>query len=141
MMQKFDFITGAQFRESLENDYGEMVRCFDSKSWKSVQVLAGSIVEALLIDYLLATNDPPRGGKDPLRMDLAEAVNICKAEGVLSERTADLSSVVRSYRNLIHPGRTVRLNEAQPSENSAKIALALVDLLVEEVANTRLASV
>lgn len=139
-MQNFDFITGTQFRESLELDYSEMMRCFDGRAWKSVQVLAGSIVEALLIDYLLATNDPPRGGKHPLKMDLADAVNVCKAEGVLSERTADLSSVVRSYRNLIHPGRTVRLDEAQPSENSAKIALALVDLIVEEVAKRRLAS-
>jgi hypothetical protein len=135
-MPTFDFIAHEGFRTSLENDYSDLLSCYDTAAWKSVLVLAGSIVEALLIDYLVATHGN-RGGKDPLRMDLAEAINICKAERVLTERTADLCSVVRSYRNLIHPGRVVRLGEARPTEASAKIAVALVELLVEEVASKR----
>jgi len=135
-MTRFDFITHVEFRQALESDYREMKRCFETSSWKSVQVLAGSIVEALLIDYLVATK-AKRAGKDPLRMDLAEAVGICKQERVLSERTADLSSVIRSYRNLIHPGRVVRLNEAPPSEASAQIAISLVEMIIDEVAQIR----
>jgi hypothetical protein len=138
-MPSFDFITHAGFRTSLEADHAEMERCFDTQSWKSVSVIAGSIVEALLIDYLVATQ-ATRKGKDPLRMDLSEAIAVCKAEGVLTDRTADLSSVVRSYRNLIHPGRTVRMNEAQPNESSAKIAVAVVDIISEEVAQKRKAA-
>lgn len=137
LMQNFDFIARAPFRESLEADYAEMERCMAAKAYKSVQVLAGSIIEALLIDYLVDTNDPPRSGKDPHRLDLAEAVEICKAENVLSERSADLSSVIRSYRNLIHPGRTVRLDEPQPTDETAGIAVALVSLIVREVAKVR----
>jgi hypothetical protein len=136
-MSTFDFISHSEFRMSLDGDYAEMRACFESGAFKSVQVLAGSIVEALLVDYLLATNDPPRESRDPLRLDLAEAITICHAEGVLSERTRDLSSVVRSFRNLIHPGRLVRLDEAQPTAASANIAVSLVDLIVEEVAKRR----
>jgi hypothetical protein len=135
----FDFISQTEFRQSLEADFQEMIRCSETGAWKSVSVLAGSIVEALLIDYLVATKEG-RTGKDPLKMDLAEAIALCRAEGVLTERTSDLSSVVRSYRNLIHPGRTVRLKEATPNESTAAIAQALVKLIVSEVAEKRKAA-
>jgi hypothetical protein len=69
-----------------------------------------------------------------LKIDLADAIAICQQEKVLSERTAALCSVIRSYRNLIHPGRMVRLNEPAPDQNSANIALSLVDMITEEVA-------
>lgn len=135
-MPSFDFIAVPEFRQSLESDHAEMQRCVGVGAWKSVQVLAGSIVEALLVDYLLAANDPPRS-KDPLRMDLAEAVTLCKEESVVTARTADLSAVVRSYRNLIHPGRAIRLGEDPPNEKTAQIAAALVDLIIDEVARFR----
>lgn len=136
-MPSFDFISSRDFRHSLESDYAEMLASAASGSWKSVQVLAGSIVEALLVDYLLATNEPPRSGKDLLKIDLAEAVEVCHREGILTARSAELSSVVRSYRNLIHPARIVRLKEDQPSKASGTIAMALVDLIVAEVEKRR----
>src|SRR5438034_1233810 len=110
-MATFDYITSKDFRESLESDYGEMRRCFEASSWKSTQVLAGSIVEALLADYLCSTTNANRPAKDPLKLDLGEAIAICLTENVLIQRTADLCSAVKSYRNLIHPGRMIRLGE------------------------------
>jgi hypothetical protein len=136
-MPAFDFITTQEFRESLELDYAEMRACASKAAWKSVQVLAGSIVEALLVDYLVATNEPARPGKNPLAMDLVDAIALCRSEGILTARTADLSSVIRSYRNLIHPGRLIRLKEEQPTQASAMIAISLVDLIIEEVAKRR----
>lgn len=137
-MPSFDFITEGEFRESLESDFGEMRKCIESSSWKSAQVIAGSIIEALLIDYLVSVPNPARtSAKSPLAMDLSDAIAICRAEKVLTDRTADLCSVVRSYRNLIHPGRLVRLNEPAPSRDSATIALSLVEIITDEVATTR----
>lgn len=140
-MPSFDYISSADLRNSVSSDYSEMQRCAESGSWKSAQVLAGSIVECLLIDYLTSTTAASRPTKDPLKMDLAEAIDICKAEGVLTSRTADLCSVIRSYRNLIHPGRMVRLSESAPDKTSCSIAVALIDLIVEDVAKTRRATV
>lgn len=140
-MPSFDYITVKEFRESLEADYTEMSRCAEAQAWKSVQVLAGSIVESLLIDYLASTTNPARSSKDPLKMDLAEAITICRSEKVLSDRTADLCSVVRSYRNLIHPGRMVRLNEQAPDKGSATIALALIDKITDDLAKVLRAAV
>lgn len=140
-MPSFDYINSPEFRDSLTSDYAEMRRCANSESWKSAQVLSGSIVECLLIDYLVSTANPARSTKDPLKMDMAEAILICKAEGALSERTSDLCSVVRSYRNLIHPGRMVRLNEPPPNKTTCDIATALIDLIVTDIAKTRRATV
>ena len=136
----FDFIAVRGFRESLERDYAEMRSCVEAQAWKSVQVLAGSIVESLLIDYLASTTHSRRPQKDPLRVDLAEAITLCRTEKAITERTADLCSVIRSYRNLIHPGRVIRLAEPQPSGKTAQIAVALVDLIVDDIAHARRAS-
>ncbi len=137
----FDFITEKDLRLSLEGDYAEMQRCVEATAWKSVQVLAGSIVEALLVDYLVATPNAARAQSNALRMELADAIKICRAEKVLSERSADLCSVIRSYRNLIHPGRMLRLAESPPTKQTAAVAGALIDMIVEDLASARRASV
>jgi len=136
-MERFDFILGSEFRQLLEADYDEMYNSVSAKAWKAAQVLAGSIIEALLIDYLVATPETPRTLKDPLKCDLSEAIAICQNEDAISNRAASLCSVIRSYRNLIHPGRQIRTGELPPSKTSAGIAVSVVDLVIEEIANKR----
>ncbi len=140
-MPSFDYIASKDLRVSLEADFNELIAGLDGRAWKSVHVIAGSIVEALLVDYLDSTNHTNRPTKNPLSMDLAEAVEICRAEGVITARTADLCSVVRSFRNLIHPGRMVRLHEEQPNEESSRVAVALVTLIANELERFRRHSV
>src|SRR2546429_1304835 len=101
-MATFDFINGEDFRLSLESDYQELNSAMQAKAWKAVHVLAGSIIEAILIDYLIASEYQKKSSFDPLKMTLAEAISACRQEHVLSEKTEHLSHVVRSYRNLIH---------------------------------------
>ncbi|MFH0992145.1 MAG: hypothetical protein V1799_19255 [bacterium] len=136
-MARFDFIRIPEFRDSLEHDYTELTTCRDSQACKSTLVLAGSIVEALLIDYLTDSPSDILRGKDPLRLDLVESITLCRNNNIISQRTADLCSVIRSYRNLIHPARQLRLNEQAPTKQSADIAVALVDLIVDEIALVR----
>jgi len=129
----FDFISDQRFRLSLLSDYSEILASLETGSWKAVHVLAGGIVEAVLVDYLVASDYQKRTGRDPLEFDLFKAIEACKAEGVLSQRAFELSSVVRGYRNLIHPGRAIRLNE-KVDKNTAVIAKALVDVIIDEIA-------
>lgn len=140
-MATFDFIAQKDFRASLEADYKEMAHCLTGEAWKSVLVLAGSMVETLLIDYLVATPFPGRVSKDPLKMDLSEAIEICRGEKVLSDRAADLCAVIRSYRNLIHPGRMARLNEPPPDRDSATVASTLVNFIATELGAARIEKV
>lgn len=129
-MSLFDFITNEDFRSSLEADFREMFACINAEAWKAVHVLAGSIVEAVLIDYLLSENLVSK--TEALKMDLGDAINLCKDKRIISQKTADLSSVVRDYRNLIHPGRVIRLNESV-NRNSAEVAKALVNIVLGEI--------
>jgi len=67
---------------------------------------------------------------------LGEAADACFGEKVLSKKALDLTSVVREYRNLIHPGRVIRLGE-KVDRNSSVVAKALVDMVVDEVVAAR----
>jgi hypothetical protein len=135
-MDPFDFVSGEDFRAALISDYGELQAAVSVGAWKAVHVLAGSIVEAVLIDHIAGSNIPADKGIDPLTLDLGAAIKLCREEDILSERTATLSDVVRSYRNLIHPGRVIRLAE-EVDENSAGVAVSLVEMIAKEVGRAR----
>lgn len=134
-MLNFDFITDEQFRNSLQSDYSELQTCLQNDAWKAVHVLAGSIIEALLIEYLLIAPNPS-SRKNPLSLTLDEAIKACQQINALNERSAKLSDVVKDYRNLIHPGRVIRLKE-QFGKDTADIAVALVSIIASELAAKR----
>ncbi|MHB0886865.1 MAG: hypothetical protein ACYC41_13395 [Bacillota bacterium] len=137
-MLDFEAITDDQLRKSLLSDYQEMENCISSKAWKAAHVLAGSITEAVLVDYLLSSDYKTRTGVDPLELDLNKAIMACKKEGIINDKTEGLANVVRSYRNLIHPGRIIRLQETV-DEDGATAARSLVNLVVKEISRKRIA--
>ena len=131
-MIEFDFITDDRFRDSLAADYAEFQTCLSAEAWKSALVLLGSIVEALLVDHLLSTDYQKRTGTDPLKMQLGELIAACQKENILSGKTAALSTVIQKYRNLIHPGRSVRLGETA-SKSAAIVSGELLQMIVDEI--------
>ncbi len=131
----FDFVTDEAFRGSLVADYAELARCREAGAWKAVHVLAGSIVEAVLMDHLVAEGLVSRD--DALKLDLARALAVARDAKVVSAKASDLSAVIRDYRNLIHPGRAIRLSEAIDRE-TARVAESLVSILVAEISRKRL---
>lgn len=133
-MATFDFITSEEFRSSLESDYDELRRCVEARALKAAHVLAGSIIEALLADYLVSMETLEEGPVQ--RMNLSQIVEECTDAGLISQKVADLSSAIRGYRNLIHPGRAVRTAE-KIDGHSASIVASLVELIVEEVAERK----
>lgn len=129
----FDFITDPELRQALKDDYRELTIAIEHELWKAAHVLSGSIIEAVLVDYLL---DVGKTQPDPRQMTLDALVDAAHAEGVLSEKAASLSVVVRHYRNLIHPGRILRLQDHVDREG-ASVAASLVRMIVREVAEKR----
>ena len=131
-MSKFDFISDEKLRSSFEADFAEVESCLTAQAWKAVHVLIGSIIETILTDYLVSTDYKARTKIDPLTLDLGQLINACEKERVLTQKTKELSSVVKSYRNLIHPGRLIRLRE-KCDKNSAAVAKALLEMVIEEI--------
>jgi hypothetical protein len=132
-MAKFNFIIIPELRQCLESDYKELQACLKAEAWKAVHVLAGSIVEAVLIDALSGT------GVDQSKLDsmeLASLIGLAKDEGILADEAADLSTVIRKYRNLIHPGRVKRLEKSVDS-SGAVIAAQVVEIITTQVAKKK----
>ena len=132
-MLNFDFVSDEKFRFSLEKDYQELTSSLQNSAWKAAYILSGSIIEAILIDYLLATGYQQT---DPLSMTLEDAIGACVGEDVLSEKSGYIVYTMRSYRNLIHPVKAVRLGESI-EEGSAKVSQALVEMIVKEVSEAK----
>ena len=135
-MASFDFVTDEDLRASLEGDAAEMAACLDAKAFKAAVVLAGSIVEAVLADHLESTGYQDPNGKNLLELDLGHLITAARSQKVLSAKSADLSSAVKTYRNLIHPGRLVRQKE-RIDASTAAIAGHLVEVVASEVADLK----
>lgn len=128
-------MTDAALREGLESDYSELELCQSSGAWKAVYILAGSIIEALLVDSLVGI--VPAADREKLyELTLGPLIDLAKKNGLVSERAANLSHAVRGFRNLIHPGRVVRLSERVDGEGAA-VAVALVNMVLAEVVEKR----
>ena len=132
-MALFEFIADKELRVSLDSDLAELQHALEVGSWKSVHVLSGSIIETVLIDHLLSVH---YCGKDPLKMTLDEAIAAGKASSILSEKVVELSTIIKRYRNLIHPGRLLRLSE-KIDRNSAQVCHALVQMVSGEIAASK----
>jgi hypothetical protein len=131
-MSSFDFITDEELRRSLESDEKEVEKCTEAEAWKAVHVLVGSMIEAILADFLLTSGTQGLPKDDLLKMDLGKLIETCAKQKVLSPKTEGLSSAVRTYRNLIHPGRVIRLQE-KVNKNGATVARALLQMVTDEI--------
>ena len=134
-MTGFDFVTDDDLRASLEADAAEMAACLKAEAYKAVHVLAGSIVEGLLVDHLDSTGYKAPHGTDLDEVSLDQLIAAARSQKpkALSDKAADLVSVVKEYRNLIYPGRLLRLQE-HVDASTAAIAALLVEIVTSEVA-------
>jgi hypothetical protein len=132
-MLNFDFVSDEKFRFSLEKDYQELTLSLQHGAWKAAYILAGSIIEAILIDYLLAIDYQDA---DPLKMTFESAISVCNDVDALSEKTEYMLYTINAYKNLIHPVKTVRLSESI-EEGNAKVSQALVEIIAKEIAENK----
>jgi hypothetical protein len=132
-MADLKFISDEQLRSLVERDKRELDNCLKNNLCKSTLLLAGSIIEAILVDFFLAF---PRPGSSPERIlgaNLANLIDWAEQDGLITVRTKELSTVIRNYRNLIHPGREYRLQE-RVDIHVATVAANLLEIVIQEVA-------
>ena len=132
-MLNFDFVSDEKFRFSLEKDYQELTSSLQNGAWKAAHLLAGSIIEAILIDYLLATGYQHT---DLLSMTLEDAISVCGEKGALSDKVEYIVYTIKDYKNLIHPDKAIRLSD-NIEEGNAKVSQALVDIITKEIAEAK----
>lgn len=145
------FIQDTDLRESLRLDISSANRLLAESEWKASTVLAGSVIESLLLLALsgldvttlekakavaqkrLAWKNLPTDLKD---WGLNQYLEVACDAKVLGEQTATQIRLAKDFRNPIHPGRAARLEQVC-ERGSALTALAAVEATVRELSAAR----
>jgi hypothetical protein len=130
---EFRFVKDPQIRKIVERDYIEIQRAYVAQCWKSVIILSGGSIEAILLDRLLRNEPSAKDAKsapakpDLTRWDLSELLKVAVEIKLVELSAENIAEPARQYRNLVHPGNekrnrlTVSRLEADSALNSRKI--------------------
>jgi hypothetical protein len=133
--KEFTFISSPELRKILERDYIEIQQAFVAHCWKSVIILSGGAIEAILMDLLMKNQSAafgaakaPKTKSDIATWDLVNLIEVSAEIGLVSSSIDRLSHSVRQYRNLIHPGNEIR-NKLTFDTEEARIALEVLNMV------------
>jgi len=129
---EFEFISDDSFQDILKRDFQELTKCRETKSSKSVLILSGSILEALLTDYFQENLPAGYTAKTILETTLSTLLDLAETEKIISKSEKSLATVIKDYRNLIHPGREVRKKESFDHETS-ELAFSILGILISRI--------
>ncbi len=136
--REFGFIQHKQLRDLIERDYLEIQRAFAAECWKSVIILSGGAIEAILTDVLLQHEAAAQAAASASKKsaitnwDLADLINVAVELKKIPSGVSKLAHPVREYRNLVHPGNELR-NELKFGAEEAKIAFEVLNMLHRDV--------
>ena len=110
----FSFVRDSRLRAILERDWDEAQRAYIAQCWKSVVILTGGALEAVLLDralqdelQVIATKSAPKN-KELNKWELSELIKAAIELKLVTPVVQTLGDTVRQYRNLVHPGVEVR---------------------------------
>ena len=121
-------------KDLISDDLNEVKICFDNGAYKSAIILCGSILEAVLLDWLsefentenvlnVAKNDD---GRD---MELNKIINRLKEIIKPYWYEATKANEIRKTRNMVHPKECLRNNKKVTHEECEKIIEDLKDII------------
>lgn len=136
------FITDSELRDVLRLDVSSANSALANREWKAATVLAGSVVEALLLwalqrrpehEVLSAAEAVGLRTHKPLnRWGLGYYVGTAKHLGIISSTTARQCELAKDFRNLIHPGCELR-TKTRCNRATALTAVAALESVAGEM--------
>jgi hypothetical protein len=136
--RQFGFITDLSLRAIIERDYSEIQRAYIAQCWKSVIILSGGAIEAILTDLLKSNEPAAKASKsaprepDITRWDLSQLIGVAVELKLVSTAVEKLSHSLREYRNLVHPGNELRNNLRFDAEE-ARIAIEVLNIVQRDL--------
>jgi hypothetical protein len=136
------FIPDQDYREKLRLDIASVEGFLNARQWKAAMVIAGSVIEAMLcfkisekeqreikgaIDNL---NNKPKS--DPNFWHLPTYVEVAYQLGMIKNQTKKQALLGGEFRNLIHPGRSIR-EEAECSRGTAYSVVGALFEVIEDL--------
>jgi hypothetical protein len=144
------FIEDDDLRANLRIDISATNLALSNGEWKAATVLAGSVVEALLLWRLNQFEEEERNTartslvnegilrRDPGgnldRWELHPFIEVAAKLEVIGEDTAQQARLAQEYRNLIHPGREKRLGQ-RCDRGTALAAVAAAERVVSDLSS------
>lgn len=136
------FIPDDELRRSIREDIASATRSFSEAHWKASTVIAGATIEALL-RWRLGTELPASVSSAtagaarsfPPSLDewnLGQYITVCESLGILRAETVTSARLAKDFRNLIHPGRSARLDTIC-DRGTAHVALGALDHVVRDL--------
>lgn len=135
----FSSVSDSNLRKIIERDYIGLNKCLAVKVWKAVIILAGGLIEALLLDSLLKDENKARSSSKATSLksnlkkwDLGALLDVAVNIELINPGAEKLSDTVRKYRNLVHPGNELRSSlKIEPEE--AKIAVEVLNMIIRDL--------
>ncbi len=152
-IKHFDFLHDNDLKNIVERDYYELSTIiFPERAWKSVVILSGSILEAILFDILSNENNidktnnsskAPRNQNSEIipiqndsRWTLQKLIEVSVDIEVLPEKRAlSIDQVLRDYRNFVHPKKEIRAKH-ECTEAEAYMAKGSLDGVINHFEKT-----
>ena len=132
----FSLVRNREIRQILVSDFRDLQGCLEDGLWKPAVVLAGSIIEAVLFDFLVSEGTKV---EEITTLTLGGLISRARTKSVINEKTEKISSAIKDYRNLIHPGRSLA-DGVSANQATAEIANALLSLVLDDISKMRMAS-
>jgi hypothetical protein len=124
------FVTDQGLRAIVERDYEELQMLDPGQTSKAALVLAGGVIEGILLDALVLTGDPRWTLAEGCKRFLKDMIGAAVNKGIIKEDK--FTHAIRNYRNVIHPGKEIQ-EKIVFGEADARVAHAGVDVVIREV--------
>lgn len=144
----FNFIVDVNLKNILVRDFLELEVCKNRNLSKSVLVLCGSIIEALLMDQISKEDNLSKsqeifneiiGQKKKERLDLspekwwfAETIKVCQKLEIISSESVRESWKLNEYRQIIHPMNEIR-EKKNITPELAQISYNVLLLIIKDL--------
>lgn len=140
-----------ELRDSIRLDISSSFRAYSNNDWKAATIIAGATIEALLLWAIMENKSSNPSSIDNAVKTLKEK-NIIKSNlnsnidnwtlrplievtlnlDIIKGSTASQARLAKDYRNLIHPGRHIRLGQIC-KRGSALSALAAIGHIASDL--------
>lgn len=129
---EFDFVGDRNFQLILKRDFKEVQKCLEIGANKAAIILSGSILETILSDYFYENPPGEKTKSDILKLTLNELLELAVKIQLINPSENSLATVLKTYRNLIHPGKEVRSVEIV-DQSTSKLAFSILELLLNKI--------
>jgi hypothetical protein len=130
-------LADAELDALLQRDLAELESVHAVDAWKAAAMLAGSCLEALLLDLCKqneAASSARFGLRWPRRVSASELAAAAEEMGLISPDHRDLASVLRRWRDIVHPAAAMA--SSPPSQELADVLRANLRVLIADLSGT-----